>query len=84
MMSLIIGILWFLICLCILVGVGWLVVWVLGQLGIPVPPMVLHIVLIVIGLLCLNYFLTLFAGGGGLNFPRMGHHGALSTLIGIA
>lgn len=76
MMSLIIGILWFLVFLCILVGVGWVVIWVLEQLGIPIPPMVVKIVLLVIGLLCLIYFITLIAGGG-MNFPRLGHLGAL-------
>jgi hypothetical protein len=71
MLHLIIGVLWFLVFLCILVGVGWLVVWVLGQLGIPVPPMVLKIVLLVIALLCLIYFITLIAGSGGLALPAL-------------
>ena len=71
MLHLVIDVIWFLILLCVLVGVGWLVVWVLGQLGIPVPPMVLKIVLLVVALLCLIYFLTLLAGGGGMAFPSL-------------
>ena len=71
MLHLAIAVLWFLVCLCILVGVGWLVIWVLGQLGIPVPPMVVKIVMLVIALLCLIYFLTLIAGGGGVSFPAL-------------
>jgi hypothetical protein len=71
MLHLVIGVLWFLIVLCVLVGIGWVVIWVLGQLGIPVPPMVVKIVLLIIGLLCLIYFLTLLAGGGGMTFPAL-------------
>ena len=70
MLSLVIGVCWFLIVLCVLVGLGWLVVWVLEQLGIPVPPMVLKIALLIIALLCLIYFLGLFAGGD-LRFPSL-------------
>jgi hypothetical protein len=69
MITIAINILWFLIFLCILVGIGWLVIWVLGQLGIPVPPMVMKIALLVIGLLCLIWFLSMIAGGGGMMTP---------------
>ena len=64
MLHLIISVLWFLVVLCLIVGAAWLVVWVLEQLGIPVPPMVMKIGLLVVCLLCLIYFLTLIAGGG--------------------
>jgi hypothetical protein len=70
MLSLAISVLWFLIALCVLVGVAWVIVWVLGQLGIPVPPMALKIGLLIVGLLCLIYFLTLLAGGG-MEVPRL-------------
>ena len=69
MIGLAIQILWLLIALCVLVGIGWVVLWVLGQLGIIVPPMVIKIALIIIGLLCLIYALTLIAGGGGFSLP---------------
>jgi len=66
MLTLAINILWFLVFLCILVGIGWVILWVLGQLGIPVPPMVVKIALLIIALLCLIWFLTMLAGGGGM------------------
>jgi hypothetical protein len=71
MLPLIINILWFLVVLCLLMGVVWLVVWVLGQIGIPVPPMALKIALLIVALLCLIYFLTMLAGGG-MGFPHLG------------
>jgi hypothetical protein len=66
MLTLAINVLWFLVFLCILVGIGWVILWVLGQLGIPVPPMVVKIALLIIALLCLIWFLTMLAGGGGM------------------
>jgi hypothetical protein len=66
MLTLAINILWFLVFLCILVGIGWVILWVLGQLGIPVPPMVVKIALLIIALLCLIWFLTMLVGGGGM------------------
>ncbi len=68
MLHLIISVLWFLVVLCLIVGAAWLVVWVLEQLGIPVPPMVMKIGLLIVVLLCIIYFLTLIAGGG-VSFP---------------
>lgn len=68
MISLAISVLWFLIALCVLVGIGWLVIWVLGELGITVPPMVVKLSLLILGLLCLIWFLTLLASGS-LTFP---------------
>jgi hypothetical protein len=64
MLALAISVLWFLIALVVLVGIGWVVLWVLGQLGIVVPPMVIKLALIILGLLVLIYFLTMIAGGG--------------------
>jgi Na+-driven multidrug efflux pump len=64
MLSLAVSILWFLIALVILVGIGWVVIWVLESLGIIIPPMFIRLAMIVLGLLCLIYFLTIVAGGG--------------------
>jgi hypothetical protein len=70
MLELAISVLWFLIGLCVLIGIVWVIVWVLGQLGIVIPPMVMKIAMIIIGLLCLIFFLTMLAGsGGGLHVP---------------
>jgi hypothetical protein len=72
MISLAISVLWLLIALVILVGIGWVVLWVLGQLGIVVPPMVFKLAMIVLGLLVLIYFLSLLASGPGLHGRILG------------
>ena len=76
MIALAIAVCWFLVGLVILVGIGWLVMWVLGQMGIPVPPMVMKVVLLVLGLLCVIWFLTLVSTGGPSTFPRLSQHHA--------
>jgi hypothetical protein len=70
MLALAISVLWFLIGLCVLIGIVWVIIWVLGQLGIIIPPMVIKIGMIIIGLLCLIFFLTLLAGGD-IGVPRL-------------
>lgn len=77
MISLAIAVLWVLIALCILVGIGWVALWVLGQLGIIVPPMAVKLIMIVLGLLVLIYFLGLVATGG------TGFHGISVHPIGM-
>ena len=72
MIGIAIQILWMLIGLCILVGIGWVVMWVLEQLGIIVPPMAIKIAGIILGLLVLIYALTLIAGSGGISLPMGG------------
>ena len=42
-----------LIYLCVVVGVAWLVIWVLGQLGVPLPDQVIKILWVVVVLICL-------------------------------
>lgn len=74
MIGLAISVLWFLVALCVIVGIGYAVLWVLGQLGIPVPPMAVKIVLLILGLLVLIYFLTLLAGSGGISMPMPLNH----------
>lgn len=76
MISLAISVLWVLIALCVLVGVGWVVLWVLGQLGIVLPPIAIKIAMIILGLLVLIWFLGLIAGGGTA-FPGISGHGVL-------
>ena len=66
MISMAIDVLWLLIGLCILVGIGWIVLWVLGQLGIIIPPMAIKIAFIILGPL------TLVAGHGGISLPTTG------------
>ena len=74
MISIAISVLWVLIALCVLVGIGWVTLWVLEQLGIVVPPMVIKLALIILGLLVLIYFLSILAGGGGGSFPGISGH----------
>jgi hypothetical protein len=71
MLELAISVLWFLIGLCVLIGIVWVIIWVLGQLGIAIPPMVVKIGMIIIGLLCLIFFLTMLAGSGSIGLPRL-------------
>ncbi len=59
----------FLIWLLILGLVFYLVVWVLGLLGIPIPGQVIKIVGAIIFLLILLWFAQAVLGGG--HFPRM-------------
>lgn len=56
-----------LIYLCIFVAVVWLVIWVLGQIGIPIPSMVMKIIWVIVVLLMLLYLLRAF--GGHLALP---------------
>ncbi len=53
MLSLFVTIIWVLIAICCLVGLYYLVIYVLGALGIPIPPMVLKILMLILGLLIL-------------------------------
>jgi len=55
---------------CLLIGaIFWLVVWVLGLLGIPVPSRPLQLIGAAIFLLMLIWFIQVMMGGG--HFPRL-------------
>jgi hypothetical protein len=56
-----------LIYLCIFVAIVWLVLWVLGQLGVPIPARVLQIVWVIVALLIFLYLWRAF--GGQLALP---------------
>lgn len=51
-----------LVYLCIIVAVVWLVVWVLGQIGVPIPAQVMKIVWVIVVLLALLYLWRAFGG----------------------
>lgn len=53
----------FLISVCIVAAVIYLVLWVLGQIGVPLPPMVIKIVWIIVGLVILLYLWQSFGAG---------------------
>lgn len=67
-----------LIQICIVVGLCWLVIYVLGQLGVPVPPRVVQIfwviVMLIVLLLLWRAFGPIISGG------RIGHSVAHPTL----
>ena len=70
MVAMAISILWLLVGLCVIVGVYYVVIWVFGQLGIPIPAMAVKIVLIIIGLIGLIYLIRILFGGGA-PFPPL-------------
>lgn len=51
-----------LIQICIVVGVCWLVIWVLGQLGVPLPPRVVQIFWVIVVLVVLLLLWRTFGG----------------------
>ncbi len=59
-----------LISICIFVAVVWLVIWVLGQIGVPLPGQVIKILWVIVGLLCFLWLYHVFTGGGG-GFPMV-------------
>lgn len=61
----------FLIWLLVIGLVFWVVVWVLGILGIPIPPRVVQIVGAIIFLILLLYFLQAVMGGTLPKFGRL-------------
>jgi hypothetical protein len=64
MFHLFVTVIWILIAICVLFGLYYLVIWVLGQLGVAIPPMVLKIVMLIIGLLILLWLVTALFGAG--------------------
>ncbi len=42
-----------LIYICLAVAVGFLIIWVLGQIGIPLPAQVIKILWVVVALICI-------------------------------
>ena len=67
------NVIFLLIYICVLVGLVFLVQWVLGQLGIAIPEMVMKvfwvIVVLIVILLCWRALSPLIGGGGKL-FPH--------------
>lgn len=53
-----------LIYVALLVGVIYLVFWVLNHLGISLPPQIVNIVWVIVALLVLLWFVQAFLGGG--------------------
>jgi bacteriorhodopsin len=64
MLSMAIGLLWFLIGIIILCGVVFLVIWVFEQFIMPIPEKIKRGVWVIILILALIALLTILAGGG--------------------
>ena len=68
------NVIYLLIYICLLVALVFLVIWVLGKLGLEIPPMVLNIlwviVVLIVILLCWRALSPFIGGGGGRLFPR--------------
>jgi len=73
MLHLFVTIIWILIAVCVLFGLYYLVIWVLGQLGVQIPPMVLKITMLIIGLLILLWLVTALFGAGDFPTPFYNH-----------
>ena len=58
-----IDVIYVLIAIACVVGLYYLVIWVLEYLGIPVPGMVLRIVFLILALLILAWVVSIFLGG---------------------
>ncbi len=61
--QLIIDVIYVLIAIACVVGLYYLIVWVLEYLGIPIPQMVLRIVFLILALLILAWVVSIFIGG---------------------
>lgn len=61
--QLIIDVIYVLITIACVVGLYYLVIWVLEYLGIPIPMMVLRIVFLILALLILAWVVSIFLGG---------------------
>jgi hypothetical protein len=64
MIDIAISVLWFLVGLIILCGVIYLVIWVIEQFIIPIPPKVKQGIWVIVLLVALIALITALAGGG--------------------
>lgn len=61
----ILSILWALVSLCIFVAVIYLILWVLGKLGITIPDNIRNIIWVILVLLAIIWIVSHFFVGGG-------------------
>ncbi len=61
----------FLITICIIAAVFYLVIWVLGQIGVPLPGQVIKILWVIFALIVLLALYHMFSGAGGLAHFRL-------------
>lgn len=67
MAGLALSVIWMLIIIAVFVGVVYLALWVLGQLGITIPPRVAQVIWVIVLLVVLYWIVsTLFVGGSAI------------------
>lgn len=64
MLSMAIGVLWFLIGLIVLCGVIYFAIWVIEQFAYPIPEKIKQGIWVIVLILALIALLTILAGGG--------------------
>jgi hypothetical protein len=68
-MALLTAVITLLIYVCVFAIIIYLIVWVLGQLGIPLPAQVLKILWIIFALIVILLIARVLIGSGGLALP---------------
>ena len=72
MLSMAIGVLWFLVGLIVLCGIIYLAIWVIELFIMPIPERIKQGVWVIVLLLALIALITAIAGGGGgIHFPSL-------------
>lgn len=63
----------FLIYLCLLAIVVYVIIWVLGIIGVPLPEKVIQLLWVIVGLIAILWLVQIVLGGGGpgLHFPAL-------------
>ena len=62
----------FLIYVCLLAIVIYLIIWVLRDvLGVPLPAKVIQILWVIVALICILWLVQMVLGGGGFHLPSL-------------
>ncbi len=62
----------FLIYICILALIVYLVIWVLRDVvGLPIPEKVIQILWVIVALICILWLVQMVLGGGGFRLPAI-------------
>jgi hypothetical protein len=63
----------FLIYVCVLALVIYLIIWVLRDvIGLPIPPKVIQILWVIVALIVILWLVQMLVGGGGFHLPAIG------------
>lgn len=66
------SVIYFLIAVCVLALIIYLVIYVLRDvLGLPIPPKVIQILWVIVALLVILWLVQLVLGGGGFRLPSL-------------